>query len=65
MPPAIKVESRAEQQGLAGLHEQTPPRRSCGELAFDGGKDSLDQGSPSILAAGEGAPHFRSHSAIR
>ena len=65
MPQAIKVVRQTERQGLAGLHEQTPPRRSCGELALDGGKDSLDQGSPSILAAGEVAPHFRSHSAIR
>ena len=45
MPPAIKVESQAEQQGLAGLHEQAAARSAGGELALDGREDGLYQGS--------------------
>jgi len=62
MAEAIKVESQAQQPGLADLNEQAAAWNAGGELAFDGGEYRFNQGSPSVLFLGDGPPHLGSHS---
>ena len=61
-PEAIEIEGEAEQQGLAGLSGDGSAGSAAGELAFDGGEDTFDQGAFPVEVPRKVLPHLAAHS---
>ena len=62
MPPAIQIETQAEQQRLSFLHGQGAARCTSRKFALHRREQGFDQRAAAIDAARERSPHLGAHS---